>query len=280
MATRNPKRIQRPVTSLAAFVRRVENITLDWAPDRQFDPWFRGQGADWALAPGLYRPPYNENVDDEDNYREDFKLRAVQYLEGSAREPKNEWEWYFLMQHWGLPTRLLDWTRSALVALYFAVRDKKLEPSETGSKGKLKRSKEEPDGDAVVWVLDPWAVNKKIAHKGDFLFSASDRGVQGYLQKPFSKKILPSGPIALEAAFDSKRIAAQRGCFTLHGRTRKALDKYSAIKTRLVKIEIAHKRVGDIREQLRVLGITETSVFPELSGLTREIKDYWTYYRR
>jgi hypothetical protein len=279
MATRKPKRTERPVTSLAAFARRVEKITLDWAPGREFDPWFRGHAdTDWPLVPGLYRDPYDRDLD-EDNYREDFKLRALQYLEGSAREPKNEWEWYFLMQHWGLPTRLLDWTRGALVALYFAVRDKKLEPPRAESNAKLK-SKDKPDGDAVVWVLDPWALNEKIAHKRDFLFSASDRGVQSYLHEPFSKKNLPTGPIALEAAFDSKRIAAQRGCFTLHGRTRKALDKYSALKPRLEKIEVARKKVGDIREQLRVLGITETSVFPELSGLTREIKDYWTYYRK
>ncbi len=245
----------KPVTSLAAFARRIETVTLEWAPEREFDPWFRGHGStDWPLVPGIYRT--EEIAEEEDNYREDFKLRALPYLIGSAREPSSEWEWYFLMQHWGLPTRLLDWTRSALVALYFAVRDK------------------ESTKDAAVWVLDPWSLNQQIARKG-FLYSATDRGVQGYLREPFSNRGLPRNPIALEAAFNSTRIAAQRGCFTLHGSTRKALDRYAALKARLLKIEIARIRVPEIREQLRVLGITETSVFPDLSGLCTELKDYW-----
>jgi len=254
MATRKRKTAEKPITSLAAFARRVEDVTLSWAPDREFDPWFRGHGStDWPLVPGIYR---TDEILEEDNYREDFKLRALPYLIGSAREPTSEWEWYFLMQHYGLPTRLLDWTRSALVALYFAVRDSNLKSN------------------AAVWVLDPWSLNHRVARKA-FLYSANDRGVQGYLREPFSNRKLPRFPIALEAAFNSPRIAAQRGCFTLHGVARKALDKYADLRSRLLKIEIARTRISEIREQLRVIGITETSVFPELSGLCYELRDYW-----
>ena len=59
-----------------------------------------------------------------------FKQNAFQFLD---LVPKDEWEWIFLMQHYRVPTRLLDWTESPLIGLYFAVSDKAVKRVQTAA---------------------------------------------------------------------------------------------------------------------------------------------------
>jgi hypothetical protein len=255
------------ITDLGNFIKAVHSIVDDWTlPGADWYPmlWFRGHGdANWTLEPGQYRlPPPGDSVG-ADWYNErtllsEFKFRAPLYL--PFPPPQTDWEWLFVMQHYGLPTRLLDWTESSLIALYFALRD---------NAGR---------SDAVVWVLNPWWLNKQslgefeIPHAGDARLNdwapeiSGERPVHGVL------------PVAIKPLQASPRIRSQKGFFTIHGTEHLTLDRIaSSVEASggLRRLTIPRRRVADMKRDLSMAGITETTIFPELEGLCREIKAWF-----
>lgn len=252
------------VTSLATFMKAVEQIVRDWTPndvDWYLQPWFRGHGdVSWSLQPGWYRLPTSPAKSVGDEYYseasllETFKLRAPIYLE---RIPATDWEWLFLMQHYGLPTRLLDWTESSLIALYFAVRDN------------------DGETDAAVWAMSPWGLNHESFGKY-VLFPADDARANDHAPVRDGQKLKGRLPLAITPVRASQRIAAQRGMFTIHGREPDALDRIAHRNTAaphfVRRIVIPRQEIAIVRRELAISGISESLIFPELSGLCREIK--------
>jgi FRG domain len=134
-----------PVANVSGFLALVSSIRSDWPQKQDVQSrgderalWFRGQEeASWGLSPKLHRPEYRKA--DENEIRHEFQSRGMQLVQG--RIPATQYEWYFLMQHYEVPTRLLDWTDNPLIALFFAVHENK------------------SSNDAAVWVADPWWLN-------------------------------------------------------------------------------------------------------------------------
>lgn len=249
--------------NLAGFVEEVEKIVQCWTPpkvDWYISPWFRGHSnVEWVLEPGWYRQaaPGRKTGDawySEHNLLLEFKLRAPSYLHA---RPATDWEWLFVMQHYGLPTRLLDWTESALLGLYFAVRE-----NHRGT-------------DAGVWVLNPWWLNHRSLGRREIPF-AGDSALEPWA--PLSKRGPLEGtwPVAMRPEQGTLRIAVQKGFFTIHGRQRGALNRLSNLHADngpgLRLIRIPADAILDIRRQLAIAGVTETSAFQELDGLCREIR--------
>lgn len=89
---------------LDSFLKAVGEVRDQWSDGdaecvgEEEPPWYRGQGeASWGLVPKIYRPEFANA--DEKELRQEFQSAGGQLLGSSI--PKNKWDWYFLMQHYG-----------------------------------------------------------------------------------------------------------------------------------------------------------------------------------
>jgi hypothetical protein len=255
--SRNPTAVE----NIADFVALAVQLKNEWFPrETTWGPWFRGHAdADWKLAPKLYRAaaPKRGIRIIEDEIRQEFMMRAPSLTD---KGPQNTWEWYFTMQHSGAPTRLLDWTEGALIALYFAVRD---------SKG---------EKDAAIWVLDPWWLNKRVVGEREVVPPGAEIGISSqdanrysaWLPDRYSTAKLPELPAAVYPTHTVRRISTQRSCFTIYGSDPDGLEKLCHESgAHVAKVTIPRGEVSRIKEQLVVSGIDEVTIFPDLDGLGR-----------
>jgi FRG domain-containing protein len=249
--------------TIAAYVEIVEACTKEWfKTETTWGPWFRGQSdASWGLQPGMYRHlPLKRDVRTlEDEIRQEFVVRAPSL---GPERPNNSWEWYFLMQHSGAPTRLLDWTESALIALYFAVKGAR--------KGK----------DAAVWILEPWKLNEYVADIAEVIAPGAEEGIvkeHAARYKPWlperyaeSESLKPQLPVAIYPTHFSRRISSQRSCFTIHGSDKDGFDHLpDKFRSYLRKVIIPADASHDVETSLSVVGVDELTIFPDLDGLGR-----------
>jgi hypothetical protein len=247
------------VKSLREYLDEVEGVVDSWNRNRSRKnaiAWYRGHEDErWTLSPTLLRRPYVKKArDHEKAFSLEFKARAQQYL---SFRPANDLEWMMIAQHHSVPTRLLDWTDNAAIALYFAVR-----PSARRSRN------------GAVLLVDPYWLGDKVS--GERIIVPTDNEeVQkiaglGYNGSPLQ------APIPLFPDRIISRMVNQHACFTLHDwedsddlEWLRAANTDSPSPFKAIVIEKGAKH--DIISELARIGISEGSVFPDLDGLAREL---------
>jgi FRG domain len=146
---------------------------------------FRGVvSKDYKLVPSIGRCPLvgqSTRAQMERRLFKRFKERSLPHL---GFVPRDDWEWLAVAQHYGLPTRLLDWSSNPLAAAYFAVET-------------------EASEDSAIFLWATKEVVDKAKHASPF---ATD-------------KVLKLNPPAI-----SERIVQQTGLFTVHPEPEKPLD--------------------------------------------------------
>lgn len=215
--------------------------------------WFRGN-ADLGdrLIPSALRYPRLSKRNRALNLLNDFK-RFGELKLPKAPSANEEFKWIQLAQHYGLPTRLLDWTKNAAIALYFACE-------------------QEPKKDGAVFILNPIDLNREAFPKGARVFDPHQDAklIKKYLMLDGSRDPKGLKTIALNPPWNSERIMLQQGVFTLHGSRRFILTDRQAPSLVYLKIEKDYKAI--LLQELERVGINEMSIFPEAEHMCRYLK--------
>jgi hypothetical protein len=233
--------------------------TLEVLRPREKALWFRGHArSKWKLEPTLSRMG---KLDAEMQVTKRFQQNAYQFL---SHIPEHEWEWMFLMQHYGVPTRLLDWTENPLIALYFAINEEGFLPKE-------KRPA------AALWCLFPRRLNEmaKIVMRApdDIPAFGMELELNDYLTSQIAQGITSKDPVAIIAPRQFGRVVAQQGAFTIVHRAASCLEDLKdgeGKSPHIVKLLIKRANISHLRKELTLLRINKLFVFPQLENVAAE----------
>jgi hypothetical protein len=254
------------ITSLATLERGIAEIGSLFS--RATPPIWRGHAnVGWPLRAEVFRPLADGRLYDERGLTQGFLAQAESRHRGCP--PHGDVVgWLMLARRAALPTRLLDWTRNPLVALYFAALP---DPAQ-------------PDADGCVWAVDPGVMNLRLT--GRRALAASDeRAIRPLFAAAFAGH-------ELEQAFDADSVVAvrtrevdhrmlpQQGCYTVHqdGKDITEIDyrfvndpvQPNPVWRRAFVVPRTHKR--HLLELLAALGIQRSTLFLDLETLADDLK--------
>jgi hypothetical protein len=246
------------ITDFGTFLRALDKANLLLGG---VQPFWRGHAdVTWSLTPEVFRPDPTGA-----HYPEVTLIRTFMAQAESRSQRCPAYDdlvgWLILARHFGLPTRLLDWSMSPLIALYFALED-------CG------------DSDGALWALNPGGLNCDMIGE-DRLLIVDEPRVRELVALAFEPdpsvhlKSLSSTTgvvLAVGAREVDARVMVQQGALTIHGDdidlAKRPVDGYPWLVGFLVK----HAAKAVLRENLRRLGFTRSGLFPDLGSLAQDLK--------
>lgn len=256
------------LSSAAKLFKRIQSTPFDetrWA--------FRGEGnAKRTLRPTIERVASHPGLA-EDYVLREFKRRAHHYLRDLS-DDEDDLEWIALMQHHGAPTRLLDWTRSAYVAAFFAAES-------VVSAKRIAADAERRPKPFVIWAIDEKRVAALAAAMLDLDPGTSDLSSRENFRKIYKgihEDLYLSAPV--QPYRMNERLTVQQGLFLcannlLIGFQRclkrlllYAKEKCGVTEPMLYKLIISANARLDVLKILNKMNINRATLFPGLDGFS------------
>ncbi len=258
---------------------------------------YRGQrNSLWPNVAGIFRPEYKELLEDEKKVIR--KLISVQPHEFASDETM--FDKLVRMQHFGLPTRLLDVSRNAMVALYFAT-----DPGPTGSQSadglitaystphQLEKYYDSDSVSCIANLANMTAEEKtQISRINESLSEtlSLDRTIDIFnknevvgrllqfirAEKSYFQPIINPAdlfvPYYVHPKMSNRRILAQAGAFIIYGLTppKMMFFPYEIEQTKFI---VPRDVKAAVRKALDRIGINESTLFPEIDKAAERIKD-------
>lgn len=212
--------------------------------------FYRGHSNyDHKLVPSFLR------IDKSDGYLE-HNLYTECFARTGTLMPdwRNSWEFLSIMQHFGVPTRLLDWTESLGTAIFFA----------------LKHNHDRPH----IWVTNAFMINRSSKASDTpriFTVGLDDfpEYSKSYVDTPRTEDWQFEKPVFLQIPWSSNRIAAQKGFFTFHSNP---IPMEESHKKYVRRVELPEAAIDGAKRFLVDAGINEHTIFPDLEGFGRFLK--------
>ncbi len=228
--------------SVARLERRLETGER---PVIDLDPfWYRGvDNGSYTLTPSLYR--YRDPIEKE---RSLLGLHEQSALEEFGGKPVS-WERVIHMQHYNIPTRLLDWTANLWIAVFFALTATPIQP--------------------CIYILNPRRLNHKSRLDG--LVRVPEDPQFDFEEHFFGTPVLSSNyPLAITPRATNDRLRQQDGRFTVQGRDPEPLERQAP--ECVARINLDRRSHSELRAELRRMGIRGPRVLPDHEGVAQFVR--------
>lgn len=296
--------MEKQITSVSQYLEIIRKLDKAYAKDGGLNNpvsskfLYRGMAhKSWPLQPGIFRE-IGESYEGwdastrkyltfstEQRILQHFKQEAAAHVSPSRAD--SELWWVELAQHYGVPTRFLDWSENPLVALYFACEN---------------NSQQE---DAVVWMLNRLNYNRYIINQDEsyrFIEDESSRRqaisrLLGFSQCEGACQLSPlTMPFLYAPYFFDDRMAAQSSWFMVWGNDTRPFQQMIDYKNYMkLPEEACNLCAGDpsddflyqfvipkcskqqIVRELNMLGINGKALFPGLDGVGKHIERIYRF---